>query len=279
LLTTSEPAIRFESVSKRYRLRDVQTLKEFLPKFLRRNQPETTFFALNDVSFSVGQGETVALMGPNGSGKSTALKIIAGVTRPTSGTATIIGRVAPLLQLGAGFHPDLTGRENVFLNGCILGLTDAEIRNKLPEIVDFSEIERFLDSPVKHYSSGMYLRLAFSIAVHASPDILVIDEALAVGDIAFQTKCLDRIHEMQKSGVTLIFVSHADQMVRDFCDRAILLHHGEKVTEGAPEDVTRHYQEMMEVAAAADAPSIAEDEVSVDEATVDEVSDAVEATP
>ena len=255
MLTTSEPAVRFDNVSKRYRLRDVQTLKEFLPKFLRREEVETTFFALHDVSFTVHRGETVALMGQNGSGKSTALKIISGVTRPTSGTATITGRVAPLLQLGAGFHPDLTGRENVFLNGCILGLTDAEIRAKLNDIVEFSEIERFLDSPVKHYSSGMYLRLAFSIAVHASPDILVIDEALAVGDIAFQNKCLDRIRDMQRSGVTLIFVSHADQMVREFCDRAILLHHGEKITEGAPEVVSRHYQELMEVAAAAEAPA------------------------
>jgi ABC-2 type transport system ATP-binding protein len=239
----------FDHVSKRYRLRDVQTLKEFVPKFLRRGEQEPTFFALNDVSFSVAAGESLALMGHNGSGKSTALKIVSGVTRPTSGIATVRGRVAPLLQLGAGFHPDLTGRENVFLNGCILGLTDAEIRDRLAEIVSFSEIERFLDSPVKHYSSGMYLRLAFSIAIHANPDILVIDEALAVGDIAFQEKCLERIQELRRAGVTLVFVSHADQMVRDFCDRAVLLDHGNMVMQGPPDEVADHYREMRQEAA------------------------------
>jgi ABC-2 type transport system ATP-binding protein len=233
-------------VSKRYRLRDVQTLKEFLlPKFMRRGEPETRFFALNDVSFSIAHGQSVALMGHNGSGKSTALKIISGVTRPTKGTATVRGRVAPIIQLGAGFHGDLTGRENVFLNGCILGLTDADIRERMGDIIGFSEIERFLDTPVKHYSSGMYLRLAFSIAIHSNPDILVIDEALAVGDIAFQDKCLERIQELRRSGVSLVFVSHADKMVRDFCDRAVLLDHGNMVMEGGPEEVSDRYRELI----------------------------------
>lgn len=248
MLTTSE-AVRFENVSKRYRYRDVNTFKEFLPKFLRREQRPVAFDALHDVSFSVAQGETVALVGTNGSGKSTALKIVAGVTRPSSGTATVIGRVAPLLQLGAGFHPDLTGRENIFLNACILGLTDDQIRASLDAIVDFSEIEQFLDSPVKHYSSGMYLRLAFAVAVHANPEILIVDEALAVGDVAFQAKCVARIRQMQKDGVTLLFVSHSPAMITDFCDRAVLLNHGEVLMEGAPKDVLARYTELLALSA------------------------------
>jgi ABC-type polysaccharide/polyol phosphate transport system ATPase subunit len=248
LLTTSE-VVRFENVSKRYRYRDVNTLKEFLPKFLRREQGPAAFDALHEVSFSVAQGETVALVGSNGSGKSTALKIVAGVTRPSSGTATVIGRVAPLLQLGAGFHPDLTGRENIFLNACILGLTDDQIRASLEAIVDFSELEQFLDSPVKHYSSGMYLRLAFAVAVHTNPEILIVDEALAVGDVSFQAKCVGRIRQMQKDGVTLLFVSHSPAMITDFCNRAILLHHGEMLMEGAPKEVLDRYTELLAMSA------------------------------
>jgi ABC-2 type transport system ATP-binding protein len=250
--------VRFENVSKRYHYRDGNTLKELLPKFLRGQGAPTTFDALHEVSFSVAQGETVALVGTNGSGKSTALKIVAGVTRPSSGTITVIGRVAALLQLGAGFHPDLSGRENIFLNACILGLTDAQTRAALDAIVDFAEIEQFLDSPVKHYSSGMYVRLAFSVAVHAEPDILIVDEALSVGDQAFQAKCVARIRKMQEEGVTLLFVSHSPTMVTQFCDRAILLHHGNMLTEGPPEDVLARYSEILNMSARdlADAASL-----------------------
>jgi len=244
LLTTSE-VVRFENVTKRYRYRDVNTLKEFLPKFLRHEQGPTAFDALHEVSFSVSQGETVALVGANGSGKSTALKIVAGVTRPSSGTATVIGRVAPLLQLGAGFHPDLTGRENIFLNACILGLTDVQIRATIDPIVEFAEISDFLDSPVKHYSSGMFLRLAFAVAVHAEPDILIVDEALSVGDMAFQAKCVARIKAMQKNGVTILFVSHSPVLVQDFCDRAILLSHGYLITQGDPKEVMDRYRDSL----------------------------------
>jgi len=243
--------VRFDNVSKRYRYRDVQTLKEFLPKFLRKSEAAQTFDALHEVSFTLNKGETLGLIGTNGSGKSTALKIVAGVTRPSSGTATVIGRVAPLLQLGAGFHPDLTGRENIFLNACILGLTDEQIRAAIPDIVDFAEIEEFLDSPVKHYSSGMYLRLAFSVAVHSEPDILIVDEALSVGDMAFQAKCLARIRKLRQHGVTLLFVSHSASMVEEFCDRAILLNHGNLLMEGAPMDVMARYQELLDMPTAA----------------------------
>jgi ABC-type polysaccharide/polyol phosphate transport system ATPase subunit len=257
LLTTSDPVVSFQSVSKTYRYRDVQTLKEFLPKFLRREDKPSTFNALDNVSFSIGQGETVALVGTNGSGKSTALKIVAGVTRPSSGTATVIGRVAPLLQLGAGFHPDLTGRENVFLNGCILGLTDEEIAAAIPDIISFAEIEQFIDSPVKHYSSGMYLRLAFSVAVHAQPDILIIDEALSVGDLAFQAKCIDHIRKMQKAGVTLLFVSHSTSMVEEFCDRAIWLNKGVLRMQGKPSDVIKAYKDSLDLNQALMADAVA----------------------
>ena len=249
--------IRFDHVSKTYRYRDVQTLKEFLPKFLRRDEGPATFNALNDVSFSIERGETVALLGTNGSGKSTALKIVAGVTRPSSGTATVVGRVAPLLQLGAGFHPDLTGRENIFLNGCILGMTDEQLRGAMPNILDFAEIGQFIDSPVKHYSSGMYLRLAFSVAVHVEPDILIIDEALSVGDMAFQAKCLERIRQMQRTGVTLLFVSHSTTMITDFCDRAILLHNGNLELEGKPVEVIERYTETLHLSDAQIADAIA----------------------
>jgi lipopolysaccharide transport system ATP-binding protein len=244
LLTTSE-IINFDHVSKEYRYRDIQTLKEFLPRFLRRNDPPATFLALDDLTFSVSRGETVGFVGTNGSGKSTALKIVAGITRPSSGSATVMGRVAPLLQLGAGFHGDLTGRENIFLNGCILGLTDDEIRVAIPDIVAFADLHQFLDSPVKHYSSGMYLRLAFSVAVHAQPDILIVDEALSVGDAAFQAKCLAHIRKMRAAGVTLLFVSHSHVMVEQFCDKAILLERGKMLMIGTPKDVLKRYDEVL----------------------------------
>jgi ABC-2 type transport system ATP-binding protein len=233
-------------VSKRFQLREGQTLKEFLPHFLPKRRVDSSFYALKNVSFSVGRGESVGIIGPNGSGKSTALKIIAGVMRPSEGRVFTAGRVAPLIELGTGFHPDLTGRENVFLNGCILGMTNREIRGVLEAVIAFAELEQFIDLPIKRYSSGMYLRLAFAVAVHCKPDILLIDEALAVGDLAFRDRCFERLQEFRTAGVTILLVSHSLDMVTGFCDRALLLMSGSKVVEGLPQDVVDTYREMVE---------------------------------
>ncbi|RLC75531.1 MAG: ABC transporter ATP-binding protein, partial [Chloroflexi bacterium] len=199
-------AIRFENVSKKFNLhherkRSFQELA--LGLFRRDNGSREEFWALRDVDFNVEQGETVGLIGPNGAGKSTALKLVSRIIEPTSGRIKVNGRVGALLELGAGFHPDLTGRENIYLNGSILGLGRAEIERKLDDIIAFAELERFIDVPVKHYSSGMYVRLGFSVAVHTDPEVLLVDEVLAVGDAAFQRKCLERIDRMRSEGVTV----------------------------------------------------------------------------
>ena len=184
------------------------------------------FWALNDVSFSVTKGERVGIIGRNGAGKSTLLKILSRVTSPTSGTVTTRGKITSLLEIGTGFHPDLTGRENVFLNGSIMGMSKAEIKANFDQIVEFSEVEKFLDTPVKHYSSGMQVRLAFSVAAHLTPDILILDEVLAVGDFKFSQKCLKRMEEINASGCTVIFVSHSLDAVEKYCKRAIVLTNG-----------------------------------------------------
>ena len=194
--------------------------------------------ALEKVSFSVKRGETVGIIGKNGAGKSTLLKLIAGVSTPTFGKVQVYGRVSPLIELGAGFHPDLTGYENIFLNGVILGLREKEIKKKVNSIIEFSELEKkFINMPVKYYSSGMYMRLAFSIAIHIDPEILLVDEILAVGDFAFKQKCLRKMKEFKSKGVTILFVTHNLQQVREFCDRAILLHKGRKLKEGRSDEV------------------------------------------
>lgn len=208
-----------------------------------KKEPREEFWALRDVSFSVDKGETVGIIGPNGAGKSTMLKLISRIIEPTSGNIEVNGRVGALLELGAGFHPDLTGRENVYLNGSILGLSRAEIEKKMDEIIDFAELERFIDMPVRHYSSGMYMRLGFSVAVHIEPEILLVDEVLAVGDAAFQRKCLEEIHELRQEGVTIMFVSHSAETVRQLCSRAIWLDEGRVATNGPAEAVVaRYYQ-------------------------------------
>ena len=239
--TSREPAVSFEGVSKRYRFREGTTLKEVLPAILRRDGSANSFYALKDVSFRLERGESLGIIGRNGSGKSTILKLIAGVSVPTSGTVRINGSVSPLIELGAGFHPDLTGRENVFLNGAILGMTRKTLAERWREIVAFAELEDFMDTPVKHYSSGMYVRLGFSLAVHSEPDILVIDEALAVGDFAFQQKCFERIRDFQKSGASIVLVSHALDSIREFCSRAIEVNKGIVVREGDANEVCDHY--------------------------------------
>jgi lipopolysaccharide transport system ATP-binding protein len=220
--------IEFENVSKRFVLnREKQdTIQGRFAKMLRRQEQGEEFWALRDVSFAVRRGESLGLVGHNGAGKSTALKLMTRILEPTSGRVSMNGRVAALLELGSGFHPDLSGRENVFLNGSLLGFSRREMRAKLPEIVEFAEIGDFIDMEVKHYSSGMYTRLAFAVATAVDPEILITDEVLAVGDEAFQRKCMDRIYRFRQQGKTIIFVSHALETVRTLCDHAIWLDHG-----------------------------------------------------
>jgi lipopolysaccharide transport system ATP-binding protein len=201
----------------------------------------TSLWALKNVSFDIADGDVVGIIGRNGAGKSTLLKILSRITDPTEGFVKIKGRVASLLEVGTGFHPDLTGRENIYLNGAILGMTQAEIRGKFDEIVDFSEVEKFLDTPVKHYSSGMYVRLAFSVAAHLDPEILVVDEVLAVGDFQFQKKCMKKMESAGKSGQTILFVSHNMAAIRNLCNRAVWLQNGEIAQEGITNEVVNSF--------------------------------------
>lgn len=223
----SDNAITISNVSKLFFKQEQKTFKEFLPAFFTGKKTRAWFWALKDIDLEIKKGETLGIMGENGSGKSTLLKLIAGVSQPTRGTITTIGRIAPLIELAAGFHPELTGRENVYLNGIILGMSRAEVESKFDTIVDFAELWDFVDSPVKHYSSGMYVRLAFAVAIHTDPDILLLDEILAVGDAKFQKKCFAKLRTLQKQGVTILYVSHDKQSILDFCTRAIYLHNGQ----------------------------------------------------
>jgi lipopolysaccharide transport system ATP-binding protein len=250
----SRPIIEAEDLSKRYKLGqfNAQTIREEVGRFFARfrknhingsghrdGNPE--FWALKDVSFSVQPGEIVGIIGHNGAGKSTLLKILSRVTEPTGGIAFIRGRVASLLEVGAGFHPELTGRENLYLNGAILGMTRREISRKFDEIVAFAEVEQFIDTPVKRYSSGMYVRLGFSVAAHLDAEILIVDEVLAVGDASFQNKCLGRMGEIASKGRTILFVSHNMVAIRNLCSRAILLSNGTIERDGNPENVIATY--------------------------------------
>ena len=232
-------AISVEGVSKRFVLRRVRSLKEMAVYVAKGRAISDTFLALDDVSLTVEDGEAVGLLGLNGSGKSTLLKLISGVMRPDDGSVKVKGRVAGLIEVGAGLHPDLTGRENVFLNGAILGMSEAQVRRSFDSIVAFSEIEQFLDTEVKHYSSGMFLRLAFAVAVHTDPDVFLVDEILAVGDEPFQRKCMDRIHQMSAEGRTLVVVSHDLETVAKVCSRGVLLRSGRKVVDGPLQDAVR----------------------------------------
>ena len=232
--------IEIAGVTKEFTLRHRRSLKELVVAAVRRQDLGiNTFKALDDVTFDVHQGETVALLGFNGSGKSTLLKLISGVLRPDGGRVRTRGRVAGLIEVGAGFHPDLTGQENVFLNGAILGMTRKQIEDAYDSIVDFSEIPDFMETEVKFYSSGMFLRLAFAVAVHSDPEVFLIDEILAVGDEPFQRKCLDEIRGLSDQGKTLVIVSHDLNMVSDLCERGVLLEKGVKVADGPSKDVVR----------------------------------------
>ena len=214
--------------------------------WLKRKTPFIAFPALEDISFEVEKGETFGIIGENGSGKSTLLGIIAGISKPTSGEVKVHGSVATLIELGAGFHGDLSGRENIYLNGSILGFSRKEMDKKYKAIVEFSELEKFINMPVKYYSSGMYVRLGFAIAVTVEPDILLIDEVLSVGDEHFQKKCLRRIEDFQRKGKTILFVSHALSLVEELCDRVILLEKGHIKGEGRPKSVLKVYRKMVE---------------------------------
>lgn len=220
-------------------------MREFIPALLGGRGWSPPFYALRDVSFSIARGETVGIIGRNGSGKSTALKLIAGVMAPTSGEVLVTGRISPLIELGAGFHPDLTGRENVFMNASILGMSTREVKAKFDEIVAFAELWDFMDTPVKRYSSGMYTRLGFSVAVHSDPDILLVDEVLAVGDTPFQEKCLQKMRDFQAQGVTMVYVSHGLDVVKQFCHRAVLLDGGHLLAAGDPAAVVQTYLDMV----------------------------------
>lgn len=241
----SVPAVRIQDVSKRFKLyKDKPTsLKERVIRAGRNRHEE--FWALRDIGFDVLEGETLGLLGHNGSGKSTLLKCVAGTLRPTSGTILTRGRLAALLELGAGFHPDLTGRENMYLNGSILGFTRSDIDAIFDEIVAFAELEQFIDLQVKHYSSGMVARLGFSVAIHVDPDVLLVDEVLSVGDEAFQRKCMERIKGFQAEGRTIFLVTHAADLVRQLCHRAAVLDHGELIHVGDPNDSVRAFRDSL----------------------------------
>ncbi len=225
-------AVELDAVSKRFVLRRTRSLKDLAVHVVKGRPLGDTLLALDEVSLTVEQGESVGLLGLNGSGKSTLLKLVSGVLRPDSGSVRTRGRVAGLIEVGAGLHPDLTGRENVFLNGAILGMTEPEIRGAFDSIVAFSEMEKFLDTEVKYYSSGMFLRLAFSVAVHTDPDVFLVDEILAVGDPPFRRKCVERIQQLSREGRTLVVVSHDLPTVREVCTRGVVLEQGRKVEDG-----------------------------------------------
>jgi lipopolysaccharide transport system ATP-binding protein len=277
-------ALRVENVSKQYRIyaTPADRLKETLSRGWMKRHKE--FWALKDISFEIEKGTTTGIVGPNGSGKSTLLQIITGTVEPTHGEVWHEGRIAALLELGAGFNPEFTGIENTFMNASLMGFSRRETDRLLPEIERFAEIGDFIHQPVKTYSSGMYVRLAFSIAISASPDILIVDEALAVGDAVFQHRCMRRFKEMQDSGVTIFFVSHDPNAVRALCSRAILLNGGRMIADGDPPDVLNRYQKIImareEAFEAATAPPKADTELAVhDSSGEDEIPFEVHADP
>ncbi len=244
-----DTVVKVEGLSKRYHIGEktaynYRNFRDVLAntfKFNKNKSSKSDFWALKDVSFEIKQGEVVGIIGRNGAGKSTLLKILSRITEPTEGYAEIRGRVGALLEVGTGFHPELTGRENIYLNGSILGMKRREIAKKFDEIVDFAEVEKFIDTPVKHYSSGMYVRLAFAVAAHLEPEILIVDEVLAVGDASFQKKCLGKMGNVAKKGRTVLFVSHNMGAVKSLCKSAILLAAGQITTTGETEAIIDSY--------------------------------------
>jgi lipopolysaccharide transport system ATP-binding protein len=253
----SNTVIRVENIGKKYNLDHlsgqersdmfIKTAKDAIKKILKAKKEKEEFWALKDISFEIKQGDRVGIIGRNGAGKSTLLKILSRIVTPTTGRIEYEGRIASLLEVGTGFHGDLTGRENIYLNGSILGMGRAEINKKFDEIVDFSEVEKFLDTPVKRYSSGMYVRLAFAVAAHLDPEILVVDEVLAVGDSVFQKKCIDKMTDIAKTGKTILFVSHSFSNINALCDKAILLENGRLTLTGSVHDVFNSYFKTIRI--------------------------------
>ena len=245
-MSISANAIHVEGLGKRYRIGERErylALRDVIMRMFRPQRGKRDFlWALKDVSFDVGQGEVVGVIGRNGSGKTTLLKLLSRITRPTAGFADIEGRVGSLLEVGTGFHPELTGRENIYLSGAVLGMKKTEINNKFDEIVAFSEVERFLDTPLKHFSTGMQMRLAFAVAAHLEPEILLVDEVLAVGDLEFQKKCLGKMQEVSQTGRTILFVSHQMNQIRRLCRRVIWIHGGQMQKDGTAKDVVNAYE-------------------------------------
>src|SRR5829696_913787 len=245
-------AIELTNVTKIYRKyarrKQFATLKSALlsGSLIQDLQPDETFPALQGVSFSVPAGRTYGIIGRNGSGKSTALKLVAGITKPTTGTVKVVGRISALIELGAGFHPEISGRENVFINGIMLGLTKAQVQERFDAIVDFAELREFIDAPVKTYSSGMYMRLGFAVAIHVNPDVLLVDEVLAVGDEGFTHKCLDKFAEFRRRGKTILLVTHSLNLVERFCDEAVWLDEGHAMSHGDPKRVVGAYLTKVE---------------------------------
>src|ERR1700716_3141043 len=235
--------VKFDRVSKKYRLDSAgNSPKRWYRRGFARKSGE--MWALRNLSFEVHEGEALGIVGHNGAGKTTILRVLAGITTPTAGEIMIRGRLAALIEISSGFHPELTGIENVYLHGAMLGMRRSDIRRKLDSIVEFSGVGRYIDVPVKRYSSGMFVRLGFAIAAHLNPNILLLDEVLTVGDAAFQAKCLDRISELRKSGRTIVFISHDLAAVYRLCDRALLLNHGRIAADGPPRQVIDEYQQM-----------------------------------
>lgn len=245
---SGEPAVTVDHVSKRFRLyHDRPTsLKQSITRLNRAEHQD--FWALRDISLEIPKGSTYGLIGHNGSGKSTLLRMVAGIHRPTTGTIATQGRISALLELGAGFHPELTGRENIFLNASILGLSRKEIRPKVDEIVEFAGLGEFIDSPVKVYSSGMYVRLGFAVAVHVDPEILIIDEVIAVGDEEFQRRCFDHLYGLRRRGTTIVVVSHSHALVQQLCDEIAWLDHGQLQATGEPSDIILSYLKRVDLA-------------------------------
>ena len=244
---SSAIAIRAENLTQRFRVIQERpdTVRELFSKFLRHSSTYHDFEAVKNVSFEIPAGQVVGLIGRNGSGKSTLLKIIAGVYKPTAGRVQVEGKLAPLIELGTGFHHELTGRENILLNGLLMGYSKREMLAKEQSIIDFADIGDFIDAPVKQYSSGMYVRLAFAVATEVDPQILLVDEILTVGDIAFQNKSFERIQKFRQSGKTIVLVSHAMPMIEAYCDRAILLENGSVLADGPTHEVAEEYRALM----------------------------------
>ncbi len=246
-MPSPHPVIRLENVTQRFRVihERPDTVRELFSKLFRKRSSYHDFEAVKNVSFDVPHGQAVGIIGRNGSGKSTLLKIIAGVYRPSKGTVTVNGTLAPLIELGAGFHHELTGRENILLNGLLMGYSKRDMLERQQAIIDFADVGEFIDAPVKQYSSGMYMRLAFAVAIEVDPQILVLDEILAVGDMGFQQKCFERIRRFRESGKTILLVTHSMAVVEEHCDRAILIDHGNIIVDGRADEAIAMYKTLL----------------------------------